>query len=174
MKKQKPYWIVLKMWKKLSNHLKMDILFTLAIVFGAILPSAVMVSKYEIIQHFMAQPTKIQLPIIGISIILIVFIIYFKKIIKHINSLPFTMFRCIINGIVKAIPLVALFFLLGNMRTIMERLLDDIQFVFNWYFWCNMIVLFIFEPAYRYYKNEYLADVEYQKYRKREILSKGE
>ena len=36
----------------------MNILFTLVIVFGAILPSAVMISKYEIIQHFMAQPTK--------------------------------------------------------------------------------------------------------------------
>ena len=127
------------------------------------IPILVVLLKYNMIEAFSNAPTKIKLSITGCILILIILFVNFKKILKYLNDMTFSVFKCIVNGVIKISPLVCILLILVNM----DKFIVDLRYVVSWILGCNTISLFIFEPLYRYYSNEHNIDVEYNKWNAR-------
>lgn len=149
----------------MSNKTKRNLCFILSLVFSFVIPAIVIVVRYNMIESFRNLNPKVQLSIIGCIVLLILAVCNIKKITEFINSIEFSVWKCLVSGTFKIIPLACVLLLLTNM----EILLDDLTYITYWILGCNIFSLFIFDPLWRYYNEETKYDIEHNARRKREL-----
>ena len=149
----------------MSNKTKRNLCFILSLIFSFVIPAIVIVVRYNMIDAFKNLNPKVRLSIIGCIVLLILAICNIKKITEFINSIEFSVWKCLVNGTFKIIPLACVLLLLTNM----ELLLDDLTYITYWVLGCNIFSLFIFDPLWRYYNEETKYDIEHRARRKREL-----
>ena len=152
----------------MSNKHKNILFFCLTMLFSFVIPVLIVMIKYKMFEAFFKAKASIQFSIIGCLIILILTLVNVKKIIKFLNDMPLSPFKCIINGVFKLIPLTCIMLILINM----ESALSNLKFVVGWFLGCNAISFFIFEPLWRHYSKEYHLDLDYAAWHKRELQQK--
>lgn len=152
----------------MSNNSKRILFFILTILFSAIIPIVVIAIKYKLFEAYLEASTAIQISITGCILIMIVLLFNIKKVMQFLNDMPFSVFKCIINGTVKLLPLICLMTVLINM----DKMIYDLTYVTGWFIGCNAISLFIFEPLWRHYTSETNIDIEYNKWHARELKNK--
>lgn len=153
----------------MSNKLKRNLCFALSLLFSFVIPATVVVVKYDMIEAFTSLNPKIQVSIIGCVILLVLALCNIKKITEFINSIEFSVWKCLVSGTFKIIPLACVLLLLTNM----DIILDDLTYITYWILGCNVFSLFIFDPLWRYYNEEVKYDIEHNARRKRELNDKA-
>jgi hypothetical protein len=98
--------------------------------------------------------TSVKVSVIGATIILILFFVFFKRIMKFLNTLSFSMKVSVLKGITKLIPLVLLLLLFVNV----VKIIDDLVFVTGWIVGCNSISFLILDPLTEKYNYEAKRD----------------
>lgn len=152
----------------MNNNSKRILFFALTILFSAIIPIVVVAIKYKLIEAYLNAGTAVQVSIIGCVLVILILLFNIKKVMLFLNDMPFSVFKCIVNGVVKILPLICIMSILINMDTIV----NDLTYVTSWLIGCNAISLFIFEPLWRHYTLETKLDVEYNKWHSRELKDK--
>lgn len=148
----------------MSNRLKSNIFFILSIICSVGVPVFAIAIKYKLFEAFAKAPTKVQISLTAVILIALVILFNLKKINEYIRSDPFSIYKCIINGLIKCLPIIAILYLILNIN----QYLKDIRFVVEIITICSLIDNFAFNPLYHYYKNEHSYDVEYkQQYKRR-------
>lgn len=131
----------------MSNKQKRVVFFLLSLLIPIGIPLVVIVIRYDIVNAFLNTSTKVKISLIAAVFIVCLFISMYKKIKKFLNDMEFSVLKCIINGVVKLIPLVSILLMFSNMY----KVVDDIVFVMEWIIPCAAVSLFYFEPKYHYY-----------------------
>lgn len=149
----------------MSNANKRHLFFGLFMLFSFLIPVLIIMLKYKMFEAFFEASTKLQISIIGSILVAIISLVNIKRIMDYLNAMPLSTFKCIINGIVKLIPLACVLLILVNM----EKLIDDLTFVTSWVLGCNAISFFVFEPLWRHYNNEAIIDKEYKAWKRRDM-----
>lgn len=126
----------------MSNNTKRILFFIASIIVSVGIPLTAIIIKYDMIHKFARQTTRLKISIIGAIIFIILFTIFFKKIVKFLNDQEFSMTLVVIKNIIKIIPLVCISLLLINMMYI----IDDLMYVFGWIVGCNIISLIFIQP----------------------------
>lgn len=152
----------------MSNNTKRILFFTLTILFSAIIPMLVVALKYKLFEAYLEASTAVQVSIIGCVLIIFILLFNIKKVMQFLNDMPFSVFKCIINGVTKLLPLICIMTILVNINTI----INDLTYVTSWLIGCNAISLFVFEPLWRHYTSETRLDIEYNKWHARELKDK--
>ena len=142
----------------MSNKVKRNLCFAAAVVFSFAIPVLAVVIRYDMLNAYMEASTKVQISIVACIIIAIIALCNIKRITQFINNIEFSIFKCIISGLFKIIPLVCIVLILVNMTA----LIDDLTYG------SNIFSLFIFDPLWRYYNEETKYDIEYNAHAKRE------
>ena len=148
----------------MSNKVKRNLCFIAAVVFSFAIPVLAVVIRYDMLNAYMKASTKVQISIVACIIIAIIALCNIKRITQFINNIEFSIFKCIISGLFKIIPLVCIVLILVNMTA----LIDDLTYVAYWTLGSNIFSLFIFDPLWRYYNEETKYDIEYNAHTKRE------
>lgn len=148
----------------MSNKVKRNLCFVAAVVFSFAIPVLAVVIRYDMLNAYMEASTKVQISIVACIIIAIIALCNIKRITQFINNIEFSIFKCIISGLFKIIPLVCIVLILVNMTA----LIDDLTYVAYWTLGSNIFSLFIFDPLWRYYNEETKYDIEYNAHIKRE------
>lgn len=149
----------------MTNKSKRNLCFILSLLFSFVIPVIVIIDRYNMIEAFSNLSTKVKLSIIGCVIVVILAISNIKKITDFVNSIEFSIWKCLVSGTFKIIPLVCILLLLTNITL----LIDDLTYVTYWILGSNVFSLFIFDPLWRYYNEETKYDIEHNARRKREI-----
>lgn len=131
----------------MSNKQKRVVFFLLSLLIPIGIPLVVIVIRYDIVNAFLNTSTKVKISLIAAVFIVCLFISMYKKIKKFLNDMEFSVLKCIINGVVKLVPLVSILLMFSNMY----KVIDDIVFVMEWIIPCAAVSLFYFEPKYHYY-----------------------
>lgn len=142
---------------KLTNKVKRLICFTASLIVSIGIPLIVTIVHYDMFNLFITQKTSVKVSIIGAVIVLALLLIFFKKILKYLSSLEFSITIAVIKGLVKLVPLFIIVFLLANMT----KVIDDFVFVFSWITGCNVISKLILDPLTDYYTEQ--VRVEHQR-----------
>lgn len=142
---------------KLTNKVKRLICFTASLIVSIGIPLIVTIVHYDMFNLFITQKTSVKVSIIGAVIVLALLLIFFKKIIKYLSSLEFSITIAVIKGLVKLVPLFIMVFLLANMT----KVIDDFVFVFSWITGCNVISKLVLDPLTDYYTEQ--VRVEHQR-----------
>lgn len=142
---------------KLTNKVKRLICFTASLIVSIGIPLIVTIVHYDMFNLFITQKTSVKVSIIGAVIVLALLLIFFKKILKYLSSLEFSITIAVIKGLVKLVPLFIIVFLLVNMT----KVIDDFVFVFSWITGCNVISKLILDPLTDYYTEQ--VRVEHQR-----------
>ena len=142
---------------KLTNKVKRLICFTASLIVSIGIPLIVTIVHYDMFNLFITQKTSVKVSIIGAVIVLALLLIFFKKILKYLSSLEFSITITVIKGLVKLVPLFIIVFLLANMT----KVIDDFVFVFSWITGCNVISKLILDPLTDYYTEQ--VRVEHQR-----------
>ena len=148
----------------MTNKSKRNICFILSLLFSFVIPVIVIIDRYNMIEAFSNLSTKVQMSIIGCVVIMILALANIKKITEFINKIEFSIWKCLVSGTFKIIPLVAILVLLTNITLI----IDDLTYVTYWILGSNIVSLFIFDPLWRYYNEETQYDIEHNARVKRE------
>lgn len=149
-----------------TNRNKRNLFFLLSIFSSVVAPSLAVFLKYDLFPKVLKAPTETL--ILWVSCLLIGMAVLFnlKRIKGFLKAPPFSFLKCIINGAIKSIPLLAIFLLLYYI----DGYILNFKFVYNWFFVCNMISIFAFDPLYKYYTNEYQYDYDVYQRKKRKDL----
>ena len=142
---------------KLTNKVKRLICFTASLIVSIGIPLIVTIVHYDMFNLFITQKTSVKVSIIGAVIVLALLLIFFKKIIKYLSSLEFSITIAVVKGLIKLVPLFIIVFLLVNMT----KVIDDFVFVFSWITGCNVISKLILDPLTDYYTEQ--VRVEHQR-----------
>lgn len=142
---------------KLTNKVKRLICFTASLIVSIGIPLIVTIVHYDMFNLFITQKTSVKVSIIGAVIVLALLLIFFKKIIKYLSSLEFSITIAVIKGLVKLVPLFIMVFLLANMT----KVIDDFVFVFSWITGCNVVSKLVLDPLTDYYTEQ--VRVEHQR-----------
>lgn len=142
---------------KLTNKVKRLICFTASLIVSIGIPLIVTIVHYDMFNLFITQKTSVKVSIIGAVIVLALLLIFFKKILKYLISLEFSITIAVIKGLVKLVPLFIIVFLLANMT----KVIDDFVFVFSWITGCNVVSKLILDPLTDYYTEQ--VRVEHQR-----------
>lgn len=142
---------------KLTNKVKRLICFTASLIVSIGIPLIVTIVYYDMFNLFITQKTSVKVSIIGAVIVLALLLIFFKKIIKYLSSLEFSITIAVIKGLVRLVPLFIIVFLLANMT----KVIDDFVFVFSWITGCNVISKLVLDPLTDYYTEQ--VRVEHQR-----------
>lgn len=142
---------------KLTNKVKRLICFTASLIVSIGIPLIVTIVHYDMLNLFITQKTSVKVSIIGAVIVLALLLIFFKKIIKYLSSLEFSITIAVVKGLIKLVPLFIIVFLLVNMT----KVIDDFVFVFSWITGCNVISKLILDPLTDYYTEQ--VRVEHQR-----------
>ena len=142
---------------KLTNKVKRLICFTASLIVSIGIPLIVTIVHYDMFNLFITQKTSVKVSIIGAVIVLALLLIFFKKILKYLSSLEFSITITVIKGLIKLVPLFIIVFLLVNMT----KVIDDFVFVFSWITGCNVISKLILDPLTDYYTEQ--VRVEHQR-----------
>lgn len=137
-----------------SNAFKRNLCFILSSIVSIFIPIIVTIIKYDMIHVLIKTKTSVKVSIIGASIILILFFVFFKRIMKFLNTLSFSMKVSVLKGITKLIPLVLLLLLFINV----VKIIDDLVFVTGWIVGCNSISFLILDPLTEKYNYEAKRD----------------
>lgn len=137
-----------------SNTAKRNLCFILSSIVSIFVPITVTIIKYNMIHVLIETKTSVKVSIIGASIILILFFVFFKRITKFLNTLSFSMKIAVLKGITKLIPLVLLLLLFVNI----VKIIDDLVFVTGWIVGCNSISFLILDPLTEKYNYEAKKD----------------
>lgn len=148
----------------MSNKLKRNLCFVASIIFSFVIPVLAVVIRYDMLNAYVQASTKVQISIVACIIIAIIAVCNIKRITHFINSIEFSIWKCLVSGTFKIIPLVCLVLILVNMTV----LIDDLTYVAYWTLGSNIFSLFIFDPLWRYYNEETKYDIEYNARKKRE------
>jgi hypothetical protein len=131
----------------MSNKTKRMIFFLLSLIIPIGIPLVVVLIQYDVLKLYTEASTTVKVSIIAAIFIVSLFIALYNKIRKFLNEMEFSLVKCLINGIVKMIPLVCILLVFANMY----KVIDDIVFVMEWIIPCAAVSLFYFEPKYHYY-----------------------
>lgn len=149
----------------MSNKLKSKICFIASLITSVGIPIIVTIFKYDIIQRFSEQKPKIKISIIAAIIILTLLIVFFKRIIKYLNSFDFSYTISICKGLLKIIPLICILILFTNLI----KIIDDLVFITSWIVGCNIITFFVLDPLTQKYT--YLSKQDIQKQLVKEAIN---
>ena len=152
----------------MSNKRKRNLFFIASMLFSFAIPAIATIIKYDMHKAYMQASTKVQISIIGCLVVAIVALCNIKKIKEYIESIEFSVWKCVISGIFKIIPLACLALVLANMIT----LIDDLKYIVYVSLTSNVFSLFIFDPLWRYYNEETKYDKTFNAQHKREMLIK--
>lgn len=149
----------------MTNKKKRNLCFLASMLFSFAIPAIAVIIKYDMYKAYMAASTKVQISILGCIIIAVIALCNIKKIKEYIESIEFSVWKCIISGLFKIIPLACLALILANMMTI----IDDLKYIVYVTLTSNVFSLFIFDPLWRYYNEEAKYDKAYNAHHKREL-----
>lgn len=138
----------------LTNKVKRLICFIASLIVSIGIPLIVTIVYYDMFNIFITQKTSVKISIIGAVIVLSLLLIFFKKIIKYLSSLEFSISIAVLKGLIKLLPLFLIIFLLANMT----KVIDDFVFVFSWVTGCNVISKLILDPLTDFYTEEVRKD----------------
>ena len=138
----------------LTNKTKRLICFIASLIVSIGIPLIVTIVYYDMFNIFITQKTSVKISIIGAVIVLSLLLIFFKKIIKYLSSLEFSISIAVLKGLIKLLPLFLIVFLLANMT----KVIDDFVFVFSWVTGCNVISKLILDPLTDFYTEEVRKD----------------
>lgn len=138
----------------LTNKIKRLICFIASLIVSIGIPLVVTIVYYDMFNIFITQKTSVKISIIGAVIVLSLLLIFFKKIIKYLSSLEFSISIAVLKGLIKLLPLFLIVFLLANMT----KVIDDFVFVFSWITGCNVISKLILDPLTDFYTEEVRKD----------------
>lgn len=147
----------------MNNITKRNLCFIASVIFSFAIPIITTIIRFDMYKVYMKASTKIKISILGCIIIIITTICNFKKIKEYIDSIDFSIWKCIMYGLFKMIPLVCISLLLYNMTTLIE----DLRYVVYTTLFSNIFSLFIFDPLWKYYNEEVKYDKKYYAQRKR-------
>jgi hypothetical protein len=139
---------------KMMNKNKRLLCFIASLIVSIGIPLVVTVVHYDMLNLFISQKTSIKISIIGAVIVLTLLLIFFKKIIKYLSSLEFSISIAVLKGLIKLIPLFLVLFLLANMT----KVIDDFVFVFSWITGCNVVAKLVLDPLTDFYTEEVRKD----------------
>lgn len=131
----------------MSNKTKRMIFFLLSLIIPIGIPLVVVLIQYDVLKLYTEASTTVKVSIIAAIFIISLFIAMYNKIRKFLNEMDFSLVKCLINGLVKIIPLICLLLIFVNMY----KVVDDIVFVMEWIIPCSAVSLFYLEPKYHYY-----------------------
>ena len=131
----------------MNNKTKRMIFFLLSLIIPIGVPLVVVLVQYDVLKLYTEASTTVKVSIIAAIFIVSLFIALYKKIKNFLNEMDFSLVKCLINGVVKIIPLVCLLLIFVNMY----KVIDDIVFVMEWVIPCAAVSLFYLEPKYHYY-----------------------
>lgn len=138
----------------MTNKNKRLLCFIASLIVSIGIPLVVTVVHYDMLNLFISQKTSIKISIIGAVIVLTLLLIFFKKIIKYLSSLEFSISIAVLKGLIKLVPLFLVVFLLANMT----KVIDDFVFVFSWITGCNVVSKLILDPLTDFYTEEVRKD----------------
>lgn len=138
----------------MTNKNKRLLCFIASLIVSIGIPLVVTVVHYDMLNLFISQKTSIKISIIGAVIVLTLLLIFFKKIIKYLSSLEFSISIAVLKGLIKLIPLFLVLFLLANMT----KVIDDFVFVFSWITGCNVVAKLVLDPLTDFYTEEVRKD----------------
>lgn len=138
----------------MTNKNKRLLCFIASLIVSIGIPLVVTVVHYDMLNLFISQKTSIKISIIGAVIVLTLLLIFFKKIIKYLSSLEFSISIAVLKGLIKLIPLFLVLFLLANMT----KVIDDFVFVFSWITGCNVVAKLVLDPLTDFYTEEVIKD----------------
>ena len=138
----------------MTNKNKRLLCFIASLIVSIGIPLVVTVVHYDMLNLFISQKTSIKISIIGAVIVLTLLLIFFKKIIKYLSSLEFSISIAVLKGLIKLIPLFLVVFLLVNMT----KVIDDFVFVFSWITGCNVVSKLVLDPLTDFYTEEVRKD----------------
>lgn len=139
----------------MSNLTKSRLFLIASIVFSYLIPSVAIINRYDLLKTFDGFTTKSKFSIIGALLVVSLFIAMFKRIVEYINSLEFSLWKCLVNGTLKVLPLACVAVLIA----IMHNILDDLSFSITWILSCNIISKFVLDPLCQYFTKEHEYDV---------------
>lgn len=139
-----------------TNRRKRNIYFLLSIFSSVIAPSLAVAFKYNLFPKILKAPTETLILWATCILVGTAIVINLQRIKAFLKAPPFSVLKCLINGAIKGIPLIAVFLLLHYV----DDYVYNFKFVYNWFFVCNIISIFVFDPLYKYYANEYYYDYD--------------
>lgn len=138
----------------MTNKNKRLLCFIASLIVSIGIPLVVTVVHYDMLNLFISQKTSIKISIIGAVIVLTLLLVFFKKIIKYLSSLEFSISIAVLKGLIKLVPLFLVVFLLANMT----KVIDDFVFVFSWITGCNVVSKLVLDPLTDFYTEEVRKD----------------
>ena len=147
----------------MSNLIKRRLFFALSITFSFLIPATAIIVRYDMINKFLETKNSIKISIIGSALVLILLMTNLKKVMAYLDSLDFSIWKCIINGVIKILPVLCIALLVINLHNI----IDDLFYAISWILGCNILALFVWDPLYQYYTSEHLYDQTQIKIEKR-------
>lgn len=126
----------------LSNKAKSIYCFIASIIVSIGIPLIVTISKFDLIQEFIHSKPYIKVGLIASVIVVTLILVFFKRILKFLNSLAFSYTICLLKGILKLIPILLILIILISIASV----IDDLIFVLGWLLGCNAISFLGIDP----------------------------
>jgi hypothetical protein len=137
--------LTLKTMKKRRLLVFLAIILTILII-----PSIVIIIKFNLIEQFKTTTPKTQFSILAMISLIVVFLIFYKKINLLINQMEFSILKVILNGFMFMIPLTIFLVIFIGLTFVLE----DVIFVFKWIWGCAFITSFTLIPIWSYYNTK--------------------
>ena len=147
----------------LSNKAKSIYCFIASIIVSIGIPLIVTISKFNLIQEFKQTKTSVKIGLIAAVIVVVLILVFFKRILKFLNSLAFSYTICLLKGILKLIPVILILIILISIASV----IDDLIFVLGWLLGCNAIAFLGIDPFTQMFIHEAKKDEQ------REVIKEG-
>lgn len=146
-----------------SNRAKSLYCFIASIIVSIGIPLIVTIVKFDIINQLKQTKTVTKISVLAAIIIVVLILVFFKKIFTYLKSLPFSYSIGLLKGALKLFPLALILFLL----TFIPKYISDLTFVVGWLVGCNAIALLGLDPLTQMYAYESKKDEQ------KEIVKEG-
>lgn len=133
----------------MSNKRKRFLFFFLTLLFSFGIPAIVTIIQYDIIEQYLSLPKEVRFSMWSMFIVMILSIIFYRKVRKFLNKMEFSIFKHLMFGAVHFVMLISILFTLIGVNIIIE----DVIYIFKWVVGCNIPALFIFEPLWEKYNH---------------------
>lgn len=146
-----------------SNKAKSLYCFIASIIVSIGIPLIVTIVKFDVINQLKQTKTVTKISILAAIIIVVLILVFFKKIFTYLKSLPFSYSIGLLKGALKLFPLALILFLL----TFIPKYISDLTFVIGWLVGCNAIAFLGLDPLTQMYLYESKKDEQ------KEIVKEG-
>lgn len=143
----------------MSNKNKAKICFITSLIVLIGVPFLVTILKYNIIQSLRNQSLRVKISFGAAIIILILCIVFFKRIKNYIKKFTnMSLMARLLKGVIKLIPLISILILLSNLIIYIQ----DLVYVVAWIVGCATVSFLVLDPLTDYYMSKAEKDEQKQ------------